>query len=160
MRVTFAVVDGIIQKHGLPLILRFKSDNCSIQYKFKWVFRLWSYLAKKLNTNIIIYYGVSGHGKGLVDAMGAFGVKSPLTKAVITQNIEYSCDKGIYEYLNGHFRDDESKLYSILSPEEISTFVIDDSPLYVPNCMKLRMISYFPKGYSVKSQHLFMCLLY
>ena len=90
---TSAVVNDIIQKHGLPLILRFKSDNCSTQYICKWVFRFWSNLAKKLNTKIIIYYGVSGHGKGLVDAMGAFGVKSPLTRAVITQNLEYSCAK-------------------------------------------------------------------
>ena len=55
---TSAVVNDIIQKHGLPLILRFKSDNSSMQYKFIWVFRFWSNLAKKLNTKIIIYYGV------------------------------------------------------------------------------------------------------
>ena len=61
--------------------------------------------------------------------MGVFGVKSPLTRAVITQNLEYSCAKDIYEYLKNHFRGDESKLYSILSPKEISTFVIDDSPI-------------------------------
>ena len=71
---TSAVVNDIIQKHGLLLILRFKSDNCSMQYKFIWVFRFWSNLAKKLNTKIIIYYGVWDHGKGLVDAMRAFGV--------------------------------------------------------------------------------------
>ena len=137
---TSAVVNDIIQKHGLPLILRFKSDNCSTQFICKWVFRFWSNLAKKLNTKIIIYYGVSGHGKGLVDAMGAFGVKSPLTRAVITQNLEYSCAKDIYEYLNNHFRDDESKLYSILSPQEISKFVINDSPLSLTNCMKLHTV--------------------
>ena len=78
--------------------------------------------------------------------MGVFGVKSPLTRALITQNLEYSCAKDIYEYLKNHFRDDESKLYSILSPEEISTFVIDDSPLSITNFMKLNMISYFPKS--------------
>ena len=32
---TSAVVNDIIQKHGLPLILHFKSDNCSMQYKCK-----------------------------------------------------------------------------------------------------------------------------
>ena len=28
------------------IILRFKSDNCSTQYKCKWVFRFWSNLEK------------------------------------------------------------------------------------------------------------------
>ena len=50
----------------------------------------------------------------------------------------------ISEYLNDPFRDNESTFYSILSPEEISKFVIDDSPLSITNCMKLHMISYFP----------------
>ena len=92
---TSAVVNDIIQKHGLPLILCFKSDNCSMQYKCKWVFRFCINLAKKLNTKIIIYHGVSGHGKGLVDAVDTFGVKSPLTGATITENLEYSCTKDI-----------------------------------------------------------------
>ena len=83
--------------------------------------------------------------------MAAFGVKSPLTRTVITQILEYSCAKDIYEYLNNHFRDNESNLYSILSPEEISKFVIDDSPLSTTNCMKFQMISYFPNG-SIQSK--------
>ena len=29
---------------------------------------------------VIAYYGASGHGKGLVDAMSGFGVKEPLEK--------------------------------------------------------------------------------
>ena len=94
---TSAVVNDITEKHGLPLILHFKSDNCSTQSKCKWVFRFWSNLVKKLNTKIIIYYGVSGHSKGLVDGMGAFGVTSALTRAVITQNLDYSCAKDIFE---------------------------------------------------------------
>ena len=83
--------------------------------------------------------------------MGVFGVKSPLTRAGNTQNLEYSCAKDIYEYLKNHFRGDESKLYSILSPKEISTFVIDDSPLSITNFMKLNMISYFHNG-SIQSK--------
>ena len=140
---TSSVVNDIIQKHDLPLILRFKSDNCSTQYKCKWVFRFWSNLAKKLNTKIIIYNGASGHGKGLLDAMGTISVKSPLTRAVTTQNLEYSCAKDIYEYLNDYFIDDEFRLCSIQSPEEISKFVIYDLPLSITKCMKLH-ISYFP----------------
>ena len=85
-----------------------------------------------------------GYSKGLVDAVSTFGVKSTLTRAVITQNLDYGCAKDIFEYLNGHFKDDASKLYSVLSAEEISKFVIDESPLSINSCMKLHMISYFP----------------
>ena len=73
---TSAVVNDIIQKHGLPLILNFKSDNCSTQYICKWVFRFWSNFAKKLNTKIIIHYGVSGHSKGPEDTIGAIGIST------------------------------------------------------------------------------------
>ena len=75
---TAAVVEHILSLEVLPDIIRFKSDNCSTQYKSKYVFSFWSSLAKKLSRNVIVYYGVSGHGKGLVDAMSAFGVKNPI----------------------------------------------------------------------------------
>ena len=93
----------------------------------------------------------ASQGKGLVDAMDTFGVKSPLTRATITENLEYSCTKAIYEYLNDPFRDNESIFYSILSLEEITKFVIEDSPLSITNCMKLHMISYLP-NWSVQSK--------
>ena len=50
-----------------------------------------------------------------------------------------------------HFKDDASKLYSVLWPEEISKFAIDESPLPINNYMKLHMISYFSIG-SIKSK--------
>ena len=78
---TAAVVEHILSLEVLPDIIRFKSDNCSTQYKSKHVFSFWSSLAKKLSRNVV-YYGVSGHGKGLVDAMSAFGVKNPIRRAV------------------------------------------------------------------------------
>ena len=35
-------------------------------------------LAKKYDHKVIAYYVVSGHGKGLIDAMSAFGIKTLL----------------------------------------------------------------------------------
>ena len=32
---TSAVVNEIIKSNGIPEIIRFKSDNCSTQYKYK-----------------------------------------------------------------------------------------------------------------------------
>lgn len=85
---TLAVVNEIIKSNGIPEIIHFKSDNCSTQYKCKWIFQFWNNLVKTLSTKIIIHYDISGHGKGLVDAMNAFGVKSPLSRAVITKNLQ------------------------------------------------------------------------
>ena len=62
---TSAVVNEIIKSNGIPEIICFKSDNCSTQYKCKWIFQFWNNLPKKLNTKVIIYYGISGHDKGL-----------------------------------------------------------------------------------------------
>ena len=47
-------------------------------------------LAKEISKTVIIYYGVSGHAKGLVDAMSSFGVKWSLWKEIITFNFNYS----------------------------------------------------------------------
>ena len=53
--------------------------------------------------------------------------------------------------MNNHFKDDASKLYSVLSHEEISKFAIHESTLSINNYMKLHMISYFPIG-SIQSK--------
>ena len=65
--------------------MRFKSDNCSSHYKSKFVFQAWKTLAVSLS--IIIYYGVKGHGKGLVDSMSGFGIKTPLKRAIVTEEL-------------------------------------------------------------------------
>ena len=53
-----------------------KSDNAPTRYKNKWAFESYSYLAKKYNVQIIRIYGAAAHGKGLIDVMSSFGVKS------------------------------------------------------------------------------------
>ena len=68
----------------------FKSDNCSNHYKSKYEFQCYKVLAGKEKKTAIAYYCVSGHGKGLTNAIWGFGVRSQLRKAIITYN----------EYLN------------------------------------------------------------
>ena len=65
-------------------IYRFKSDNSSTQYKCLNIFPFWR-MAMTTGKPFIIYYGVSGHGKGLVDGTSSFGMKHPLRKAIITE---------------------------------------------------------------------------
>ena len=70
-------------------IIRRKSDNCGTQYKCLWVFGAYDAIAKETSKKILVYYGVAGHGKGLVDAMSNFGCKGPICDAVIQKNFKY-----------------------------------------------------------------------
>ena len=77
------------------MAIRFKMDNCSSQYKCRKVFPTYVKLASVTRKTVLVYFGVSGHGKGLVDAMSGFGVKQPLRLAIIQQDIFFqSAEKG------------------------------------------------------------------
>ena len=56
-------------------------------------------MAVQYDCKVTIYYHLSGHGKGLVNAMSAFGMTGPLLKAVITNNFKYNSAKDIYQYM-------------------------------------------------------------
>ena len=64
--------------------------NCSTKYESKYVFKQLQLLAADTMKSVIVYYGVSDHGKGLVDAMSGFEVKGSLRRAVTTSNLGYS----------------------------------------------------------------------
>ena len=66
---TSAVVINLVEYYRDVEMYRFKTDNCSEQYKCCNVFPLYQNLAMSTKKTIITYYGVKGHGKGLVDAM-------------------------------------------------------------------------------------------
>ena len=85
---TSLVVEQLVEQNSCEIIC-IKSANCSTQYKCRWVFGMWQLLATIIGKIIITYYGASGHGKGLVDAMSGFGVKGPLKKAVINNDFSY-----------------------------------------------------------------------
>ena len=59
-----------------------------------------------MSRKIIVFYGVSGHGKELVDAMSAFGVKNPIRRAVWTENVSYKKAGDVFNYLVQHFEAD------------------------------------------------------
>ena len=58
-----------------------KSGNAWNQCKDKYAFGV------KYNVRIIRLYGAAGHGKGLIDAMSSFGVKSILRKDIVTGDV-------------------------------------------------------------------------
>ena len=65
----------------IPQIIWRKSDNCAVQYKCRSVFNEYKKMAEKNDRKVIIYYGPSGHVKGLVDAMSGFGMKGCLKRS-------------------------------------------------------------------------------
>ena len=114
----------------------------------RWIFLKISHNCSSINLFLIIYgiiyYGISGHGKGLVDVMSAFGVKSSLSRAVITKNLHYNSAEDIHQYLSDLFKDDKTKFYTILTSEDIESFKNDNSSLIFKGCRKLHMLSFFP----------------
>ena len=76
-----------------------KSDNCSCQYKCKNVYTNWRNVATKFNKTIIVYYGVCGHGKGQVDAVSAWEVKSLLSDVIVTDDFSPSSVNDIHKFL-------------------------------------------------------------
>ena len=68
----------------------------------------------------IAYFDASGHGKGLVDAMSGFGVKGPLRRAVITQDLHYDSTSDIVSFLSNLFSDDTATNHYELTVNEIS----------------------------------------
>ena len=81
------VVGKLLEKYSNGSVLRFKTDNCSAQYKCRYVFNFWRDLAVTTKKIIITYFGVPGHGKGLVDAMSSFGVKTPIKNHILRNDV-------------------------------------------------------------------------
>ena len=55
-----------------------------------------------------------GHKKGLVDAISGFGPKTPLMKAVVTEDFCYDSAQKAYEFISEKMKGDERKIYECL----------------------------------------------
>ena len=63
---TDVIINDIIKNH--PELIKFgiliiRSDNCSTQYKLRYIFGFMLKLARKLNISIYWFYGEAGHGR-------------------------------------------------------------------------------------------------
>ena len=83
---TLKIIEDIIKFH--PTIIKtgqltLRSDNCSSQYKCRYIFKGLLDLAKKHNIRVNFFYGEAGHGRGLIDAMAWFECKGPTRKHIV-----------------------------------------------------------------------------
>ena len=100
-----------------------KTDKCFIQYKSKYTFASLKQLAMSHQIDIIWFYGEPGHGRGLVDAMSSFGVKSPLDKMIIDEDKWFDTVYEMKAELDNHFKDGETKHCHIRTQSKICDMV-------------------------------------
>ena len=92
-----------------------------------------------------IYYGVSGHGKGIVDAMSSFGVKEPLRKEIVQKDFWHTSSKDIFNFLSKE-KANEKMMYYHLPNEELEERRKNCGKFPIDGCRKLHMIAFFPNG--------------
>ena len=93
-------------------MIRAKSDNSATQYKSKPVFQFWHSLAREQNKLLsctMVY-------PATVDAMHVFGAKTPLRRAVVTEDFNYRCAADIQRFLLQKFQHDDQKHYFTIEP--------------------------------------------
>ena len=141
-------------------ILRFKSDNCTTQYCCRFVFYFYRALAAEIGMTIIIYFGINGHGRGLVDACSSFGVKGPLRRAIITRDYYYETPDDLIEFFDQEQLDKsptECHYYARLDSSDWSKKRKSRPELVIKGCQKTRMISFFPDGTFQTRRHMCSC---
>jgi hypothetical protein len=132
-----------------------KTDNCKVQYKSRLPFRCYQNLCDDYGVNIVKTYGAPGHGKGLVDAMSSFGVKSPLRNAVVTKDMWFPTAESMVEYLSEEMSD-KNHLYKFFSKEEVMLHrKACKRSLVIPGCSKIQLMYFQGAGEEIITQKKF-----
>ena len=121
-----------------------KSDNAPTQYKNKWAFHLYQDLANEFNVRIIRLYGAAGHGKGLIDAMSNFGVKSILRRNIVTHDVWFANSDEICSYLREQLRSDKIMDYQVVDPVAVDSKRMNKIGLKIKNCMSKHLFDFKP----------------
>ena len=96
------------------------------------------------NVKIIRIYGVAGQGKGLIDAISSFGVKSILRRAVIGLDQWFADSKKMCQYLR--FRNDERMVYSNIDPKFVDKRKSEKKKMKIKGCMLGHLFVYEPNS--------------
>ena len=119
------------------------------------MFAFYSDLAKEIGKPVVVYYGVNGHWRGLVDAMSGFGVKSIVRRAIVTDDFYYDSDEQLCAFLKTK-KSLPKYSYTTLSVDTLDE-EIDRESLPIDDCIKSRMISFSPDStYQIK-RHICSC---
>ena len=122
--------------------MRLESNSASSQCKNKHSSGLQQSLTDQFNLRIIRTYGAAANGKGAIDTMSSFGVKSIVKKDLVTHDVlcNNSCD--IAKYLASQ----NLQYYYHTIPVEsvVPAQQKDSSPIELQGCMKQHLIIFRP----------------
>ena len=145
-RFTRAVILDLIKKLFKDQeILRFKTDNCTVQYKCLHVFGMYIELAKTIGKKIIICYGAAGHGRCLADGMSSWGVKNPLRKHIITADFWWLHASQLVKMFHDKGFHSKNRDYSELTIDHMQSFP-KTKEQKIPGCTKYHMIAFDVDG--------------
>ena len=140
-----------VQSVGEELkLIRIKFDNYSSQYKSKRVFRFYQKLWEALDKKVIVYYGVAGHGKGIVDTRSSFCVKEPLRKEIARKDFWYTTFKEIFDFLSKTKGSHTVKYFYIPEDKRRERKDRDDDVLKIDGCMKEHIV--FSPHHSIQTK--------
>ena len=71
-----------------------------------------------MKKKIVTFYGTSGHGKGLVDAISSFGANALICRVVLTEDFSYRNNQEISDYLVKLFQPDSKKYNNVIEKNE------------------------------------------
>ena len=132
-----------------------QSDNASSQYKNKQSFGLLQSLDDEFNLRIIRTYGAAGHGKGAVDTMSSFAVKTILRKDIVTHDVFFNNSCDMAEYLaskNPQYCDNTIPVESVVHARQKKC-----SPIELHGCMKQHLIISKPNEKYLCKEYLCDC---
>ena len=112
-------------------------------------------LAADRGVPVVWYYGTSGHGKGLVDAISGFKVKGSLRKAIVTEDLFYDHANDSLTYLNSQFSEDSTKMHYKITSEEINS--ITSSAVIIKDVRKQHIIAFYPDGRIYVKENICSC---
>ena len=109
-------------------------------------------LAKKYQIRFDWFYGVPGHGRGLIDAMAWFGCKGPMRKAIITDDSWFKNAQEMTSFLKNRFQNDPKKEHHLIEDKKAANLRKKGrEERFVSGCSSAYVISIFPDGKTVKT---------
>ena len=67
-----------------------------------------------------MYYGAAGHGRGLVDGMSSFGVKSPLQKEILTKDFFWTSSSELASFFQEKGMHTDHQVYCEITKNELA----------------------------------------
>ena len=147
---TFTIVRDVIERY--PEVIRdgylvLHSDNAPSQYKSMYVFHNTRVLAMEQNLTICWLYGERGHGKGTIDSMSSFRCKTPMRRAIVSQDVWFENAAEMVVFLNDRFESDESKDHYFIDEKVTAEERRKTKGKYViKDCGRRHIIAVNPKG--------------